>query len=41
MQRVMLKSEADLERCAPRVVHTAKHTNNNIDVDAAVATLLS
>src|ERR1700741_4546412 len=33
--------EADLERYEPRVVHVAKDTNTIIDVDAAVATLLS
>ena len=33
--------EADLERYEPRVVHVEKNTNNIIDVDAAVATLLS
>ena len=33
--------EADLERYEPRVVHVEKDTNNIIDVDAAVATLLS
>ena len=33
--------EADLERYEPRVVHVAKDTNTIIDVDAAVATLLT
>jgi aspartate 1-decarboxylase len=33
--------EADLERYEPRVVHVEKDTNTIIDVDAAVATLLS
>ena len=33
--------EADLERYEPRVVHVEQDTNNIIDVDAAVATLLS
>jgi aspartate 1-decarboxylase len=33
--------EADLERYEPRVVHVQKDTNSIIDVDAAVATLLS
>jgi aspartate 1-decarboxylase len=33
--------EADLERYEPRVVHVEKDTNAIIDVDAAVATLLS
>jgi aspartate 1-decarboxylase len=33
--------EADLERYEPRVVHVEKGTNTIIDVDAAVATLLS
>jgi aspartate 1-decarboxylase len=33
--------EADLERYVPRVVHVEKGTNRIIDVDAAVATLLS
>ncbi len=33
--------EADLERYEPRVVHVEKDTNHIIDVDAAVATLLS
>jgi aspartate 1-decarboxylase len=33
--------EADLERYEPTVVHVAKDTNDIIDVDAAVATLLS
>src|SRR3954454_13160189 len=33
--------EADLERSEPRVVHVAQDTNTIIDVDAAVATLLT
>jgi aspartate 1-decarboxylase len=33
--------EADLERYVPRVVHVERGTNAIIDVDAAVATLLS
>src|SRR5712671_1273165 len=33
--------EADLERYAPRVVHVKAATNQIIDVDAEVATLLS
>ena len=33
--------EADLEAYEPRVVHVEKNTNIIIDVDAAVATLLS
>jgi aspartate 1-decarboxylase len=33
--------EADLERYEPRVVHVQQDTNSIIDVDAAVATLLS
>ena len=33
--------EADLERYEPRVVHVEKDTNTIIDVDAAVATLLT
>jgi aspartate 1-decarboxylase len=33
--------EADLERYEPKVVHVEKGTNTIIDVDAAVATLLS
>ena len=33
--------EADLEHYEPRVVHVEKDTNNIIDVDAAVATLLT
>jgi aspartate 1-decarboxylase len=33
--------EADLERYAPRVVHVEKGTNTIIDIDAAVATLLT
>jgi aspartate 1-decarboxylase len=33
--------EADLERYEPKVVHVEKDTNTIIDVDAAVATLLS
>src|SRR3954470_16286799 len=33
--------EAELERYEPRVVHVAQDTNTIIDVDAAVATLLS
>ena len=33
--------EADLEGYEPRVVHVEKGTNRIIDVDAAVATLLS
>jgi aspartate 1-decarboxylase len=33
--------EVDLERYEPRVVHVAKDTNTIINVDAAVATLLS
>ena len=33
--------EADMERYEPRVVHVAKDTNTIIDVDAAVATLLT
>jgi aspartate 1-decarboxylase len=47
MQRVTLvisypqDDEADLGRHEPRVVHVAKGTNDIIDVDAAVATLLS
>jgi aspartate 1-decarboxylase len=34
-------AEADLERYEPRVVHVQQDTNSIIDVDAAVATLLS
>jgi aspartate 1-decarboxylase len=47
MGRVMLVisygqyDEADLEHYEPRVVHVEKDTNNIIDVDAAVATLLT
>jgi aspartate 1-decarboxylase len=33
--------EADLERYEPRVVHVKRSTNEIIDVDAEVATLLS
>jgi aspartate 1-decarboxylase len=33
--------EAGLEHQEPRVVHVAKGTNDIIDVDATVATLLS
>ena len=33
--------EVDMERYEPRVVHVAKGTNTIIDVDAAVATLLT
>jgi aspartate 1-decarboxylase len=33
--------EADRERYEPRVVHVGQGTNSIIDVDAAVATLLS
>jgi aspartate 1-decarboxylase len=33
--------EVDMERYEPRVVHVAKDTNTIIDVDAAVATLLT
>jgi aspartate 1-decarboxylase len=33
--------EADLERYAPRVVHVKTSTNEILDVDAEVATLLS
>jgi aspartate 1-decarboxylase len=33
--------EADLERYEPKVVHVEQGTNTIIDVDAAVATLLS
>jgi aspartate 1-decarboxylase len=33
--------EADLERYEPRVVHVEQGTNTIIDVDAAVATLLT
>src|SRR3954454_2507318 len=33
--------EADLERYEPRVVHVEQDTNTIIDVDAAVATLLT
>src|SRR5438309_8454683 len=33
--------EADLRSYEPRVVHVAKDTNSIIDIDAAVATLLS
>jgi aspartate 1-decarboxylase len=33
--------EAELERYEPRVVHVQQGTNSIIDVDAAVATLLS
>ena len=33
--------EADLERYEPKVVHVEKDTNTIIDVDAAVATLLT
>ncbi len=33
--------EADLERYEPKVVHVSKDTNSIIDVDAAVATLLT
>ena len=33
--------EADLERYEPRVVHVEQGTNSIIDVDAAVATLLT
>jgi aspartate 1-decarboxylase len=33
--------EADLDRYEPRVVHVKRSTNEIIDVDAEVATLLS